>query len=100
MEAPHSSTLAWKIPWTEEPRGLQFMGSLRVGHNRSDLAGAAAAAAAAAAAELGSNLDAHGQINDKEVVVHIHNGILLSHKKGHIFVSSDEVDEPRPFYTE
>ena len=31
--APHSSSLAWKIPWTEEPDGLQFMGSLRVGHN-------------------------------------------------------------------
>ena len=27
--APHSSTLAWKIPWTEEPDGLQSMGSLR-----------------------------------------------------------------------
>src|SRR5574337_812534 len=26
--APHSSTLAWKIPWTEEPGRLQFMGSL------------------------------------------------------------------------
>ena len=31
--APHSSTLAWKISWTEEPRRLQSMGSLRVGHN-------------------------------------------------------------------
>ena len=31
--APHSSTLAWKIPWTEEPVGLQSMGSLRVGHD-------------------------------------------------------------------
>ena len=31
--APHSSTLAWKIPWMEEPGGLQSMGSLRVGHN-------------------------------------------------------------------
>ena len=31
--APHSSTLAWKIPWTEEPGGLQFMGSQRVGHD-------------------------------------------------------------------
>ena len=31
--APYSSTLAWKIPWTEEPGGLQSMGSLRVGHN-------------------------------------------------------------------
>ena len=30
---------------------------------------------------------------DKEVVVHIHNGILLSHKKEHILVSSDEVGE-------
>jgi len=30
--APHSSTLAWKIPWTEEPGGLQSMGLLRVGH--------------------------------------------------------------------
>ena len=31
--APHSSTLAWKIPWTEEPGGLPSMGSHRVGHN-------------------------------------------------------------------
>ena len=31
--APHSSTLAWKIPWTEEPGGLQSMGWLRVGHD-------------------------------------------------------------------
>ena len=30
--APHSSTLAWKVPWTEEPGMLQSMGSLRVGH--------------------------------------------------------------------
>ena len=31
--AAHSSTLAWKIPWMEEPGGLQFMGLLRVGHD-------------------------------------------------------------------
>ena len=31
--APHSSTLAWKIPWMEEPGGLQSMGLLRVGHD-------------------------------------------------------------------
>ena len=31
--APHSSTLAWTIPWVEEPGRLQSMGSLRVGHN-------------------------------------------------------------------
>jgi len=33
--ATHSSTLAWKIPWTEEPGGLQSMGSPRVGHDRA-----------------------------------------------------------------
>ena len=37
---------------------------------------------------------------DKEVLVHIHNGILLSHKKECIWVSSNEVDEPRTYYTE
>ena len=31
--APHSSTLAWKIPWTEEPGRLQSTGSLRVRHD-------------------------------------------------------------------
>ena len=31
--APHSSTLAWKIPWTEEPGRLQSMGSLGVGYD-------------------------------------------------------------------
>ena len=31
--APHSSTPAWRIPWAEEPGGLQSMGSLRVGHD-------------------------------------------------------------------
>ena len=31
--ATHSSTLAWRIPWTEEPGGLQSMGLQRVGHN-------------------------------------------------------------------
>ena len=36
--ATHSSILAWRIPWTEEPGGLQSMGSLRVWHNWSDLA--------------------------------------------------------------
>ena len=31
--APHSSTLAWKVPWTEEPGRLLSIESLRVGHN-------------------------------------------------------------------
>ena len=31
--APHSGTLAWKVPWTEEPCGLQSMRLLRVGHD-------------------------------------------------------------------
>ena len=37
---------------------------------------------------------------DKEVVVHIHNRILLSYEKEGIWVSSNEVDEPRAYYTE
>ena len=40
--AIHTSVLAWRIPGTEEPGGLQSMGSHRVGHDRSDLAAAAA----------------------------------------------------------
>ena len=35
--ATHSSILAWRIPWTEGPGGLESRGSQRVGHNRSDL---------------------------------------------------------------
>ena len=35
--ATHSSTLAWKIPWTEEPGRLQSMGSQRVRHDRVTL---------------------------------------------------------------
>ena len=31
--ATHSSILAWRVPWTEEPGGLESMGSQRVGHN-------------------------------------------------------------------
>ena len=45
--ATHSSSLAWKIPWTEEPGELWSMGSHRVRHNWSDLVAAAAATAAA-----------------------------------------------------
>ena len=37
--ATHSSILAWRIPWTEQPDGLHFMGFQRVGHDRSSLAG-------------------------------------------------------------
>ena len=36
--ATHSSTLAWKIPWTEKPGGLQSIELQRVGHDGSDLA--------------------------------------------------------------
>ena len=39
--APNSSTLVWRIPWTEEPGGLPSMGSHRVRHDWSDLAAAA-----------------------------------------------------------
>ena len=40
--ATHSSTLAWRIPWMQEPGGLPSMGSHRVGHDSSNLAAAAA----------------------------------------------------------
>ena len=40
--ATHSSILAWRIPWTEEPGGLPSVGSHRVGHDWSDLAAAVA----------------------------------------------------------
>ena len=40
--ATHSSILAWRIPGTEEPSGLPFMGSHRVGHDWSDLTGSEA----------------------------------------------------------
>ena len=36
--ATHSSSLAWRISWTEEPGGLQSIGSQRVGHDLRDLA--------------------------------------------------------------
>ena len=39
---PHSSTLAWKIPWIKEPGRLESKGPLRVGHVLCDLAAAAA----------------------------------------------------------
>ena len=42
--ATHSSILAWRTPWTEEPGGLQALESQRVRHDGSDLAAAAAAA--------------------------------------------------------
>ena len=45
--ATHSSVLAWRILWMEEPGGLLSVGSHRVGHDGSDSAAAAAAAAAA-----------------------------------------------------
>ena len=37
---------------------------------------------------------------DKEAVVHIYDEILFSHQKEHIWVSSNEVDKPRAYYTE
>ena len=50
--ATHSGILAWRIPGTEEPRGLPSLGLHRVGHDWSDLAAAAAAAAHASTVML------------------------------------------------
>ena len=47
-----------------------------------------------------SNLDVHDRWMDKEVVAHIYKGIIHTHKKEQIWVSSSEVDEPRACYTD
>ena len=47
-----------------------------------------------------NRIDSLISLSDKEVVVHIHNGILLGHKEECIWVSSNEVDEPGTYYTE
>ena len=52
--ATHSSTLAWRIPGTEEPVGLPSMGSHRVGHCQRDLAAAAAVRRDAATDPIGT----------------------------------------------
>ena len=57
-------------------------------------------AALFAIARTWKHLDVIWQMNGLKSVVHIHNGILLSHRKEHVWVSSDEVDEPRTYYTE
>ena len=57
--AIHSSILAWRSPWTEEPCGLQSTGSLRVRHDRNDLAGTHA--------HTSVQLDDQGGISSPEV---------------------------------
>ena len=74
--APHSSTLAWKIPWMEEPGRLQSMGLHRVGHDWSDLA----AAAAAAAWGWDSLNDLNGKGTDRHWNLHSQLSSILSHQ--------------------
>ena len=50
--------------------------------------------------DMEATLMSIGRRMDKKVVVHIHNGILISYKKEHIWVSSNEVDETGAYYTE
>ena len=56
--ATHSTTLAWKFPWTKEPGGLPSLGSHRVGHDWSDLA---------TAAQMIKNLPAMQKIQETQV---------------------------------
>ena len=104
--ATHSSILAWRIPGMEEPGGLPSMGSHAcIGEiNGNPLyyscLGNSGDGGAWWAAIWKQPIMSINRWIDKEVVVHIHNGILLSHKKEHIWVSSNEVDEPRTYYTE
>ena len=58
--ATHSSVLAWRIPGTGEPGGLQSMGSCRVGHDWSDLA-------AAAYVEFNTETDNRTRLTDVEI---------------------------------
>ena len=60
--APHSSTLAWRIPGAGEPDGLPSMGSHRVRHNRSDLAAAAAPALAGGFLTTGPSGKSQGMV--------------------------------------
>ena len=52
----HSSILAWRIPWTEEPGGLQSIGLQRIGHDGSDLAQHTCKAEREVKGETGSSL--------------------------------------------
>ena len=103
----HSSILAWRIPGTEEHGGLESMGSQRVRrecvtntftyflshpsvycitiYNSQDMEA--------------MQMQRINRWMDKEDVVHIHNGILLSHKKERMWVICSHVDKPRLCHT-
>ena len=63
--ATHSSVLAWRIPGMEEPGGLPYMGSRRVGHDWSDLA-------AAAVEIIKQNTQQKKKESDKKYVINIY----------------------------
>ena len=71
--ATHSSTLAWKIPWTEEPSRLQYMGLQRVGHNWATslhfMSGSDGKASAYNVGALGS-IPRSGRSPEKEMATH------------------------------
>ena len=74
--ATHSSTLAWKITWTEEPVGLLSMGSHRVGHDWSDLAAAAAPAFGVSVLNFG---------HSNRCVVILHYVLIYNHLMIYVF---------------
>ena len=118
--ATHSSMLAWRIPWTEEPGGLQSMGLQRVGHDgmtEYDLAIQLLGiyverpiiqkdrCPPVFTEELFTIAKAWKQLKCpptgewiKEGVVHIYNGILLSPEKGKHAICS-HVDGPRDHHS-
>ena len=72
--ASHSSILAWKIPWTEKPGGLQSIGSRRVGHNQCDLASTHCAGKGALAVllyVLVNSLCYHGFAVNRKSISHV-----------------------------
>ena len=91
--ASHSSTLAWKIPWTEDPGGLPPVGSHRVGHDWSDLA--AAAAATSGSLELSGNqtvfLHIHSPTPVEDHVTSIPLSLSLQHLFSHFSLSVSDL---------
>ena len=68
--ATHSSILAWRIPGTDEPSGLPYMGSHRVGHDWSDLAAAAAGVAKSRTRLSDFTFNFHFHALEKELATH------------------------------
>ena len=96
--AAHSSNLAWKIPWTEKPRGLPSMGSQRVRHRLSTHTHNAHSSTVYSSQVMEANHVSINRQTDKEAMVFIYTGIFLSHEKELNSLICSNVDGPREYY--